>query len=185
MSNEQKPKTETEIIRGKLGLMREALKHLYARWEFHMRNGASGGPLYSTLLECVDAIDSANEARDKSRNLSVQVAMPDLSESVCRGLLEIGFDTALAAVIPQLKTVKYKNEETKSGMCTWYPPVNPFRRESTTVQECTCAADSGTSDPRQAVTSPRCPVHAIKEPSKRKCGCPMQYPCDCPGTVLP
>lgn len=94
-------------------------------------------------------IDEANEARDKSHDkpkLTAVIEVPDLSTDMCRGLLEIGFDTALSAVVPQIKTVRFKNADYSNcerggtggfgtGMCSWNPPENPFRRASTTVKE--------------------------------------------------
>ena len=70
-----------------------------------------------------------HEARERSRTLSgVSVTVPLYTEEHYKALLEIGFDLALQAVGPQLKTVV-----SARGTIAWTPPENPFRRESTAV----------------------------------------------------
>ncbi len=121
--------TETEIIREAVVNAKHALGFVELD---HMKRDEACKALRSLLAR----IDEANEARDKSRTLppiefktdqfSVQAAVEG---AVCVGL-EIGFDTAVQACIPQLKTVKIDR-----GMTSWNAPVNPFRREGTTITE--------------------------------------------------
>jgi hypothetical protein len=147
-------KTETEEIRECVLLLREHLNGLAI-----CVDGVRGLPgafetIAGRLEREVTRIDRANEARDKSRTLpkvTAVIEVPDLSTDMCRGLLEIGFDTALSAVVPQLKTVEFRNPVDKTGICSWNPPDNPFRRASTTIKE---DKDCGLGG---------CPKHARRE----------------------
>lgn len=87
----------------------------------------TGNETVLAIAEALALIRVVNEARDKSHTLPpVKVKVPfvlhDLCEPMTRSLLEIGFDLALAAVVPQLKTVEFRNPGDKTGMCSWNPP---------------------------------------------------------------
>jgi len=111
--------SETAIIREQIASAREHLMALASYPEPTRREAARHEEHIANVLT---EIERANDARDKSRKLSFDVTMRDLMEPMVKALLSQGFELALAAVVPQLKTV------VKSGNCTcWTPPVNPFR----------------------------------------------------------
>lgn len=120
-----KAQHETEIIREQV---KRAIRYVMAL------NGSPGAryainptrhAVIQGLGEALGLIQRANEARDKSRKLYVEMQVPDLSKEVCRGLLEIGFDTGSNALALCFD----------GGPAELRTLVNPFRRESTTVQE--------------------------------------------------
>jgi hypothetical protein len=120
-----------------------------------------------TAGNCGAAIQIANELET---NVTRQLGpipftiAPDLTQDMVKALLAEGFDLALSAVVPQLKTVRLAG-----SMIAWDPPENPFRYPER-ASECTCLnAGALLSD---------CPVHG-SEGNVRACGCPAAYPCDC------
>lgn len=115
-----------------------AAVHKAAEWCAKIQGQERDGHALAQLTFELYRILDANEAR--ARSVQVSIALPDLPKEVCQGLLEIGFDTALSAVVPQLAGVRLSNAdysgcESGSGMLSWHPPENPFRRASTTVKE--------------------------------------------------
>lgn len=95
------------------------------------------------LSAVLGEIAVANEARDRSRKLSVDVTAYDFTEPLVAALLAQGFDLAVAGCVAQFHTID------KSGPCTsWTPPLNPFRR-SGAAEETTTGVDG------VAVTSER------------------------------
>jgi hypothetical protein len=125
VSEEKKP-TETEIIGTTIVSMREVLR----------APGALTSVEVNALFHLINDIEKANEARDKSRKLSIDVTAYDFTEPMVRALLSQGFDVAIAAVVPQLKTV------VKSGnVMAWVPPENPFQRSAAPTSEPPKAAE--------------------------------------------
>lgn len=160
-------KTETEIIRSAVQTARHAMRVLMGQASSQL----TAGELRLGLAVALDEIEQANEARDKSRKLSVdfQMQVPDLSKEVCRGLLEIGFDTGSNALALCFD----------GGPAELRTLVNPFRRESTTVQEPPDIRQHKGPFGKGAPVTPEDEAFAKGcggQPASGKCTCPVDPP---------
>lgn len=110
--------------------------------------------------QALSEIKSRVEKSDKSRTLSFDMTVPDLSESVCRSLLEIGCDVGITAALDEVLKAEGRTLPTEHVS-------NPFRRESTHMREAVDAVQAGYRDAQEScctcATSPRCVVHGSQQ----------------------
>lgn len=179
--NEPKKPTETEIIRAQIALGRQAINDAMTT----LAEGSSKQYVYECCLQALERrlgdIERANEARDKSRTLSVAFTAYDFTQPLVTALLSQGYELALRDVVPCLKTVKTG----PGSILSWNPPINPFEGPRSghsrapdppapVAPSCTCGAklDEGETHAWS------CPLY-----TEHTCASTRGRECDCPGTT--
>lgn len=184
MSDQESRPTETEIIREQVQRAAEACGKLRLEGQEKDNRGWNASRAHELTI-ALYAIRDANEARYKaqSRNLSVQVQVPEMSEYLVRALLAIGYSNGKDAAVKHLVdnlSEECPGSEKKADQVQYFLTceelANPFNQE----------AAPGSKFSRASTGFSRVPLENDTEPSAEpRCtepGCKLHETHECKHT---